>query len=77
MAILRMLGLTDFQEVEFFDTSGSELIAILQRGGKSPEGTMESEQRTLLKKIVLELGGQAMFMLEGMSPADIAKLRKL
>ena len=38
-------------------------IAILQRGGKSPEGTMESERLKLLKKIVLELGDQAMFML--------------
>jgi hypothetical protein len=74
---LRMLVLADFQEVEFFDTSGSEFIAILQRGGKSPEGTMEVERLKLLKQIDLELGDQGMFMLEGMSPADIAKPRKL
>jgi SAM-dependent methyltransferase len=74
---LRMLGLTDFQEVEFFDTIGHEFIVILQRGGKPPEGTMETGRLRLLKKIVLELGDQAKLMLDGMSSAEIAGLREL
>ena len=74
---LRILGLIAFQEVEFFDVSGNEFIVCLQRSTKPVEGTGEAERLRLLKKMVLELGDQAMFMLEGMSPAEIANLRRL